>query len=236
MSTNSNQDDSSQEEEPGPSQGSEANSYFPSHTLDSIQFLARILHLRQTLAGQSQGVLETMCREIRHASRRQAQLILLRKQGKPARVPVSWHSFEVEANYRSYGRLYFAPDPAQPAELVVPFHLARFIASFCAFLLFSLETDILNKIIYQVPNSSASPSFTPREKEILELICQGYDLQAIADRFQTSPSTVRKQREHISAKFGVQGEQEAVFAAFSAGLFSPLEDLTPEIVHPFLKT
>jgi hypothetical protein len=33
------------------------------------------------------------------------------------------------------------------------------------------------------------------------------DLQAIADRFQTSPSTVRKQREHISEKFGVQGEQ-----------------------------
>src|SRR5258706_16071235 len=120
MPTTSNQHDSSQEEDSEPSQGSEANNHFPSHALDYIQFLSRLLQVQQTLTGQSQGVLETMCREIRQASHRQGQLILLRKQGKPARVPKLWHGFAVEAYGRFYGRLYFAPDQAQPAEPVVP--------------------------------------------------------------------------------------------------------------------
>ena len=80
-------------------------------------------------------------------------LILPRKQSKPARVPKSWHSFAVETYGRFYGRLYFAPDPAQPAEPVVPFPMAQFTAGFCAFLLYSLEIAILSRGNFQLPTS-----------------------------------------------------------------------------------
>jgi len=236
MSTTSIQDDSSHEEEPELSLQGQTNIHLLPQAFDYTQFLAHILRLHQSLAGQPHGVLESLCREIRNASHRQVQLILLRKQGKLARVPKSWHRFDVEANGRSYGKLYFAPNPSRPADPIVPYSIAAYTASFCASLLFSLEMIALSNSIYQLSTSDTSPTFTPREKEVLELICRGYDLQTIASIFQTSLSTVRKQRDRVYAKFGVQNEQEAVFAAFSSGLYSPLEDLMPHIEHPLPKT
>src|SRR5256885_1552162 len=64
----------------------------------------------------------------------------------------------------------------------------------------------------------------------LAIICQGYGQQAIADLLHISPATVRKYREHIYAQFDVHEEYDIWFAAFSVGLFYPVDGLRPHIM------
>ncbi len=128
MSSNSHQSDSSQ--------GGEANNSFSSHDLDSTQLIARLLYLQQRPSRQSHGVLETFCHEVTLASHGLAQLILL---GKRTRILRSWYGFPVETNGRFYGQLFFAPDPAQPAQPAVPLDTAQVVAGFCALSLHNLE-------------------------------------------------------------------------------------------------
>ena len=113
--------------------------------------------------------------------------------------------------------------------------MAQFAASFCAFLLYSLEISILSRGNFQPPTSDVCPSFTPRETEVLELICREYDILAIVDILHIAKDTASQYRGEIYTEFGVRKEREAVFAAFSAGLFSPLEDLSPQIMQHVLK-
>ena len=59
-----------------------------------------------------------------------------------------------------------------------------------------------------------SPSFTdpltPREREILHLIADGFSNQEIADRLYVGVSTVKKHINHIYDKLGVKNRTQAV--------------------------
>lgn len=51
---------------------------------------------------------------------------------------------------------------------------------------------------------------TPRERDVLELLTEGLDGAAIAERLYLSPATVRNHIQHILTKLGVHSRVEAV--------------------------
>jgi DNA-binding CsgD family transcriptional regulator len=61
-------------------------------------------------------------------------------------------------------------------------------------------------------------ALTAREIEILRLIAQGRDTQAIADGLVISSNTVRTHLQNIFAKLGVHSKLEAVTLASRRGL------------------
>jgi DNA-binding NarL/FixJ family response regulator len=54
---------------------------------------------------------------------------------------------------------------------------------------------------------------TPREQQVLELLIEGLDHMAIAERLVITPRTVAKHVEHIMAKLGVHTRAQAVAIA-----------------------
>ena len=68
-----------------------------------------------------------------------------------------------------------------------------------------------------------SDLLTPREREVLQLIAEGFTNNAIADTLNISVKTVEKHRANLMAKLDVQGLAELIRVAFLQGLiFSDL--------------
>ena len=64
----------------------------------------------------------------------------------------------------------------------------------------------------------SEPLLSSREREVLDLIAQGYTNTAIADRLFLSPKTVRNHVSSIFGKLQVAGRGEAIVRAREAGL------------------
>lgn len=62
---------------------------------------------------------------------------------------------------------------------------------------------------------------TARELEVLHLLADGHDQQAIATRLAVSPRTVGKHIEHILLKLPARSRAEAVSIAYQTGLHAP---------------
>jgi DNA-binding NarL/FixJ family response regulator len=70
---------------------------------------------------------------------------------------------------------------------------------------------------------------TPREREVLQLIAEGYTNNAVAETLSISVKTVEKHRANLMAKLDVQGLAELIRVAFLQGLiFSDLMDPTSQ--------
>lgn len=63
------------------------------------------------------------------------------------------------------------------------------------------------------------PDLTPREREVLTLIAQGYTNSTIAERFVLSPKTVRNHVSSIFSKLQVASRAEAIIMARDASGF-----------------
>ena len=59
---------------------------------------------------------------------------------------------------------------------------------------------------------------TPREREVLTLLAEGFDVRQIASRMQVQVSTVRGYVKSLLGKFGVHSQLQAVVLASRAGL------------------
>jgi two-component system response regulator NreC len=60
---------------------------------------------------------------------------------------------------------------------------------------------------------------SPREREVLDLIAQGYTNQQIADRFGLSVKTIETHRSRLVEKLGLRSRAELVRYAMDSGLF-----------------
>jgi DNA-binding NarL/FixJ family response regulator len=67
-----------------------------------------------------------------------------------------------------------------------------------------------------------SHGLSPRELEVLQLICQGHANRAIAERLQLSVNTVSVHRANIMSRLGVHKTAELVVYALRNGLVGPL--------------
>jgi DNA-binding NarL/FixJ family response regulator len=66
--------------------------------------------------------------------------------------------------------------------------------------------------------AEAFPELTDREREILDLVAQGYNNPEIADRLVLSPKTVRNHVSNIFSKLHVTDRAQAIIRARDAGL------------------
>jgi len=62
------------------------------------------------------------------------------------------------------------------------------------------------------------PVLSPREREVLQLVAEGYGNRGIAERLFISIKTVEAHKEHIVQKLGVRGNAELIRYAIRKGL------------------
>ena len=190
------------------------------------QMIVDLLNLGQTVYQQIHLVCEDLCQEVRRVTQGSARLFLLDQNssdGHPDPFAVS-ASFPVQFRNRTYGRLDIAPDPQRPGSPVLPLSVAQLLAHTCGSLLYSLELTAFVEGQCQRLDDQVPVHLTKREREVLELICQGNDQQAIAEQLSIAPATVDTHRKRICEKLGVHSERDIPLAAYQAGLFSVLNE------------
>jgi DNA-binding CsgD family transcriptional regulator len=200
------------------------------------QLIVDLLSLGQTVYQQIHLVCEDICQKVTRATQGSARLFLPYQNssaGQPDPFPVSV-SFPAQFRNRTYGRLDIAPDPERPGSPALPLSAAQLLAHTCGSLLYSLELTAFIEGQCQRLDDQVPVPLTKREREVLELICQGNDQQAIAEQLSIAPATVDTHRKRISEKLGVHSERDIPLAAYRAGLFSILDE--PGIVSSALST
>jgi DNA-binding CsgD family transcriptional regulator len=69
--------------------------------------------------------------------------------------------------------------------------------------------------------STAAPALSPREQEVLDLLCQHWTAPEIADKLFVSPRTVESHIAHIYDKLGVTTRRDALAAVARQALAAP---------------
>ncbi len=79
-----------------------------------------------------------------------------------------------------------------------------------------LLQDYLNRL--KEVQGSLQPTLTPREKEILRLLAEGYSNKEIAEHLIVSPSTVHSHRTNLMRKLNLSSRRELIRYARERGL------------------
>jgi DNA-binding NarL/FixJ family response regulator len=72
----------------------------------------------------------------------------------------------------------------------------------------------IRRIRTEAERKSQLPTFTSREREILELICQGYNNDQIAELIHLSPKTVEKHKSNLFQKTDTNNTVNLIIYAF----------------------
>lgn len=198
-------------------------------SVDHVQYFVHLLNISQQLWGQTHGVADRLCKEVALSTQGYAQLFL-HHQGifNRAQIPFPSHAigFPVRSGERNYGTLYIALDPEQPTHPMIPTNVAHSLAQLCSMLLYIFEVSALMQAQYQRLEHRAHEPLTKRQREILTLLCRGYDRERIAKALSISPATVDTHRQHIYEHIGIHNKRDLLLEAYQAGLFSPLEAIS----------
>src|SRR5947209_8554296 len=147
---------------------------------DCTQLIVDLLSFGQTLCKHRYRVGERLSKEVVRATQGSARLLLPCLDSSNERYvafPVSV-SFPVRFRNRIFGTLEIAPNPARPANPALPLPVAQLLASICGSLLYTLELTAFIEGQCQRLDSQDPGHLTNREREVLELICRGYDQQS----------------------------------------------------------
>jgi DNA-binding CsgD family transcriptional regulator len=198
------------------------------------QLLSHLLHVGETLLGETHGVFDRLAQEVALITHGQVQLVLHQENAEQPPPPPSRFRFLIFFNNRFYGALLIEPDPADPVSPVIPLETVTMLTQACGWLLYTIEVAALLPELRQsyAQTHKARASLPEGEAAVLALMCQGYTTKKTATRLHIVPATVRKYRERIYRRLDVHSEREAVFAAFATGLFYPVADLRPRILSP----
>ena len=79
----------------------------------------------------------------------------------------------------------------------------------------------IQRIRSEAARKSSLPNFTRREKEILDLICQGYNNDQIAEMIHVSPKTVEKHKSNLFQKTDTNNTVNLIIYAFKNELVDP---------------
>lgn len=195
---------------------------------DCMQHILHLLWVGQTLSRETTGVVERLCQEVERITHGKAWLILrLPDTATKVQVivPNALISFSVQFDTTVYGTLCIASSSTQPTSPALPFSVGQLIAQVCSWLLFTFEQSVFLRNQCQRFTEQPYGVLTRREREVLTLMCLGYDQKSIADHLCISPTTVSKHRQHIYEQLGVHNEHDAQLAAYHLGLFSILEQV-----------
>ncbi len=209
-----------------PSSYTNIENIYSSHIIEDMQLVTHLLSLGQTLCGQMQTGITTLCNEVKFITQDRAQLCLgrqrtLKKGNFPASTLIT---LPVQFSNIVYGKLCITFDPVHTEQPSVPLPVAQLLAQVCSWLLYTLEqSSFLQGQCQQIDYQIHGP-LTKREREVLVLMCRGHGQEAIAELLCISPATVGKHRQHIYERLGVHNERDAVLVAYQTGLFSLIDD------------
>lgn len=101
----------------------------------------------------------------------------------------------------------------------------RAVARGEVFLYPTMARHLLQDYLYRLndPNETGQPSLTPREKEILRLLAEGYSNKEIADKLVVSPSTIHSHRTNLMQKLNLSSRYELIQYARRRGLMQSSE-------------
>ena len=206
-----------------------------SDAFDLEQLIQRLYDLNEELFGQSEGVIERISQEIADLSRGYLAVLWHRPGAMPPRSGALSPLPCVPLQYggRYYGELASAVDPARPATPLIPLKQVRFAANLCSWLIYGLEVAALLEKQRLLPQQFEPLS--PREQKVLQLMMENCDTQTIARLLDIAPTTVKKHRENIYRRLGVNTAPDAVLTGFLMAHYSPLALLTPHLGNPYEK-
>jgi len=78
--------------------------------------------------------------------------------------------------------------------------------------------------LLQARGEGPADSLSPREREVLQLVAEGYTNQEIADRLVVSVKTVEAHKAHIMAKLKAQNRTDLIKYAIRQGIISLGDD------------
>lgn len=110
------------------------------------------------------------------------------------------------------------PLSAQPQELA---QAVAAVARGEAYIHPSLAEAVLANYRQRMDGREAPAVLTPREREVLVLLAEGYTNRAIAERLHLSVRTVESHRASIMAKLDADSLADLIFAAIRMGLITP---------------
>jgi DNA-binding CsgD family transcriptional regulator len=192
---------------------------------DYVQLILEIMSFCQTLCKQSHNIGERLAREVMHSTHGRVRLSLPFQSslnGRRFSFPVS-ASFPVQFCNRIYGSLEVASDPAYPASPALPLAVAQLLAHTCGMILYNLELSAFIEGQSQRLDFQSPGHLTRREREVLDLICRGYDQQTIAMKLNIADATVETYQKRIREKFGIHSERDIALAAYQSNLFSIID-------------
>jgi DNA-binding CsgD family transcriptional regulator len=206
------------------------------HAQNFDRILLHLFEFGQSLRGQAEGAVERFRQEVAQATQQQMWLTLHRPS--PGKQSSQHCPFEQSTCYPAqfhdliYGNLYIMHDPLHPAQSVIPFVTANFLAQLCGYILYGLEQDALVQCVSCRLDQQRPPeSLTDREQNVLNLFCKGQSKVTIAELLTISPKTVDTHVQHLCEKLHVQHEYDLPLAAFYFSLFSPLEGISNPRIH-----
>ena len=114
------------------------------------------------------------------------------------------------------GALGYVLKGAETGELI---SAVRAVARGEVFLYPSMARRLVQQFLRQAgADPPQRPRLTPREKQILNLVAEGYSNKEIAERLVVSPSTVHSHRTNLMQKLGLSTRHELVQYARRQGL------------------
>jgi two-component system, NarL family, response regulator NreC len=122
----------------------------------------------------------------------------------------------------SSGALGYIPKKAADAELI---SAIRVVASGQVFLYPSLTRNLVKELIYsgavdKEVDSDTYSKLSRREKEVLQLVAQGYTNQQMADRLFLSVKTIETYKTRVMEKLDLHSRVELVRYALQRGLLT----------------
>lgn len=173
------------------------------------------------------------CRELAFYTHGQIQLMLMgRNDLRGEQIPLNKRSFKTTVQgERTYGMLVllFAPQEADAWHVAVKH--TEMLARVCGLLLWMFEFTCSVLLPLRGKDELRIASLSPREQDVLRLLCQGWNFQAIGQRLGIQKETVERHQREIRAKLREPYEPETAYAleasvlAYLSGFFSPLTDL-----------
>jgi DNA-binding CsgD family transcriptional regulator len=204
----------------------------PEPDIDYELVLTQLLRCAQEMFGQTEGVVERLVQEIERATGGRMQIRFtqashIRGSGS---LPVLSEvlALPIQLGGRYYGELLIRHDLSRLDEIPWPVTSIQQVALTCAVVLYTLEAAAFLQVRRESP-AFLLVSLTRREHEVMTLMCRGEDDGTIAASLHISPATVRSLRERVYNKLHVHNKQDAIIAAFTRGLYSPLDHLSPQV-------
>ena len=202
-----------------------------SNIVEDMQMVIHILNLGQTLCEQTKGCIARLCHEVKYITDGRAQLCFGRKRVLKRNQPSATTTVTLPVQFGNlvYGTLCVASDPIHHEQLSIPLPVAQLLAQACSWLLYTLEQSAFLQGQCEQLDYQINGPLTKREREVLALMCQGYNQETIASTLCIAIATVGKHRQHIYEQLGVHCERDALLVAYQVGLFSLIEENAYEV-------